>query len=240
MATSNESDHTWRGGRLAERWSTVLDRSAAWDPPRTRTIVVSPHPDDESLSSGGLVALQRRRGLHITVIAVTDGEAAYPGEDSVELGTIRRREQDAALHELGVDRADISRLGLPDGDVTSHEHLVEQALLERVRPGDLVIAPWTGDVHPDHEAVGRAAQSAAAQAGCVTMSSMFWTWHERLPHALAEVDVVALHLDDRDRAARARAVDAHRSQFERAAGSPILRPSHLETLGWPVEIYVAG
>jgi LmbE family N-acetylglucosaminyl deacetylase len=240
VVTSNESNDAWRRGRLAQRWITVLDRSTAWDPPRTRTVVVSPHPDDESLSSGGLVSLQRRRGLDVAVIAITDGEAAYPGRDPVELANTRRREQDAALHELGVDRADISRLGLPDGDVTAHEHLVEQALLERVQPGDLIIAPWTGDVHPDHEAVGRAARSAAANAGCITMSSMFWTWHARSPEALADVDVVALHLDDRDREARARAVDAHRSQFEHASGSPILRPPHLETLGWPVEIYVAG
>ena len=40
-----------------------------------RLVVVSPHPDDEVLACGGLMALAAQAGVAITVISVTDGEA---------------------------------------------------------------------------------------------------------------------------------------------------------------------
>jgi len=40
-----------------------------------RLVVVAPHPDDESLGIGGTVAMLARR-VPVTVVCVTDGEAA--------------------------------------------------------------------------------------------------------------------------------------------------------------------
>ncbi len=45
-----------------------------WTPPAIPTLVVVPHPDDEVLLVGGLIATQRERGVPFHVLGVTDGE----------------------------------------------------------------------------------------------------------------------------------------------------------------------
>jgi LmbE family N-acetylglucosaminyl deacetylase len=65
-------------------------------------VVVAPHPDDETLAAGGLIAMQRFRQIHVTLLAVTDGEAAYPGVP--DLGRTRRVEQAHAADALGLAR----------------------------------------------------------------------------------------------------------------------------------------
>ena len=60
------------------RWAPQRTDAQRWEPPRKLTVVVAPHPDDETLLSGGLIAHQARAGVPVIVLAVTDGEAAYP------------------------------------------------------------------------------------------------------------------------------------------------------------------
>ena len=78
------------------RWAPQRTDAQRWEPPRKLTVVVAPHPDDETLLSGGLIAHQARAGVPVIVLAVTDGEAAYPG-DPDGLARQRRREQRQAL-----------------------------------------------------------------------------------------------------------------------------------------------
>src|SRR5690606_30041337 len=88
--------------------------------PTGRTVVVVPHPDDEALAAGGLIAHQRARGREVVVGAVTDGDAAYPDWEGTHLARVRRREQLEALHRLGVGRHAVHRLGIPDGATIRH------------------------------------------------------------------------------------------------------------------------
>lgn len=224
---------------LASRWRPLIDRGSLWDPPPVPTIVVSPHPDDESLSSGGLIARQRSRGYAVTVIAVTDGERAYPDDPPTELAATRRDEQRRALGRLGVGPDDLHRLGLPDGSVADHADDVRDAVLEHLVDGALLIAPWTHDVHPDHEAVGRAAAAAADARQCTLRSSLFWTWHKREPAELDDFDVCLMRLTDDESAARSEALDHHRSQLHRAVGEPILPKRFLEPFRWGFEVFVS-
>ena len=78
-----------------QTWSALLGGLPAWEPPSERMLVVAPHPDDETLGAGGLIAYQRSRGVEVTVAAVTDGERAYA--DSRGLGETRVLEQAEAL-----------------------------------------------------------------------------------------------------------------------------------------------
>ena len=60
-----------------------------WQPPLCRTIVISPHPDDETLGLGGFIAHQTALGSQVIVFAVTDGEKAY--SDYPGLGALRQQ-----------------------------------------------------------------------------------------------------------------------------------------------------
>ena len=94
------------------------------------------------------------------IVAVTDGEAAYPTWPA-PARRVRRCEQDKALHMLDVPAGSTVRLHMPDGRVSDHEHELARILDELIVPGDLIVAPWAHDWHPDHEACGRAAKAAA-------------------------------------------------------------------------------
>lgn len=70
-----------------------------------RLVVVSPHPDDEVLACGALIALHVARGGPATVIAVTDGEASHRGDplwSPESLANARRAERRLGLARLGL------------------------------------------------------------------------------------------------------------------------------------------
>ena len=76
----------------------------------------------------------------------------------------RTAETAAALRALGVPAAEVIRLGLPDSDVDGHEDELTAALAPLVAGFDACLAPWDHDLHPDHEAAGRAARRAGPAA----------------------------------------------------------------------------
>lgn len=226
---------------LTDRWAPTLHAARPWKPPASRTVVVAPHPDDESLSSGGLVAYQRSRGISVVVVAVTDGEASYDARGDSVLAATRRAEQNSALGVLGVDRGSIRRLGLPDGDVAKSESELRERLTALLCPGDLVVTTWNHDVHPDHEACGRAALGASMTVPVMLVFSLFWTWHEDDDSAIDGTQLLALELDEPTHVAKQIAIGRHASQF--GVGSdvdPILDDRVIEPAGWPCEYFVPG
>lgn len=221
------SEQDWLA-HLAGRDLPALELASAPD----LVVVVAPHPDDEVLAVGGLLALLVARGTQVQVVAVTDGEASNPGGSvpPAELAVRRVAETDAALAALGVP-AVVDRLGLPDGGAAALEAPVLDALA--LAPGSWLLAPWEHDGHPDHEAVGRACRRAADRDGARLLAYPVWAWHwarpddPRLPWSrAARVDLPA-----EVRRAKRHAVDAFETQV-RAAGplpedAPVLPPSVL-------------
>jgi LmbE family N-acetylglucosaminyl deacetylase len=205
--------------------------------PHVRTVVVVPHPDDEALSTGGLIARQRRLGLDVVVVAVTDGEHAYsqwPGDD---LAKQRRIEQTAALDELA-QGVEVVRAHLPDGGVTARKRDLEALLSEIVRTGDLLVAPHLADWHPDHVAAGRAATAVAAACDATLLGSLFWAHHHPPSHLSGQVVVLNLTNDETTR--RCRAVECHHSQLFPPGESPIVESEHWMHLYDPAEYYVVA
>lgn len=128
------------------------------------------HPDDESYSTYGTVALHASdENFRLNVLHATDGGAGdvAPGMsvDSSSLGQHRRGEAEKAWRAVGrVPDRDIW-LGHDDGNVSAvgHDRLVEEvsAFLDDVRP-DVVVTFGPDGVtgHHDHLAIGRATGEA--------------------------------------------------------------------------------
>lgn len=224
------------------RWANTLAGARTWSPPDSRTVVVAPHPDDETLGCGALIAEQRRRGREVVVVALTDGDAAYDTDGDEALAARRRDEQRRALSALGVDWSDVVRLGLADGHVAEHEPAVADALADIVRPSDLLVAPWPRDHHPDHEAAGRAAAEAAERHSCDLLFWLFWTWHHTDPDDAFDPDVLRrLEASRWSLAAKERALACHLSQFPTAdRPDAILDAALTEPATWGDEFFVAA
>ena len=138
------------------------------------TLVVAPHPDDESLGCGGAIAQLRRQGHSVHVLFVSDGSMSHPRSKKYSaLARRDLREQEArdALSVLGVDSSAISFLRLPDTQVptrpdAAHPNpLFDEAVariaqhLHRLRP-HTVLAPWRRDPHGDHRATWQLLRAA--------------------------------------------------------------------------------
>ena len=86
-------------------WQQPTTSATALCSGHDRMVVVAPHPDDEILGCGGLLHHAVGQGIDVSVVAVTDGEACYPGEPwwtPERLRSARRAELAAALGELGI------------------------------------------------------------------------------------------------------------------------------------------
>lgn len=218
-----------------KEWASVLDGLPEWEPPDAPMVVVVPHPDDETLAAGGLIASQRAKGVDVTVVAVTDGENAY--ERNEGLAELRREEQVCALARLGVPQEKIIRLSLVDSDVSRQTG----ELVERLRPwiteSTQILAPWHGDFHPDHEACGKASAAVALEAKATLTSYFFWTWHRGCVDTMRGLRLQKFALTEEMMNAKLEALACHKSQLNHAPGPPVLPDSLLWPARMPFEVF---
>ncbi len=90
----------------------------------------------------------------------------------------RTAETAGALRALGAGTAEVVRLGMPDSGLASREDQLTVSLGSLVAGFDLCLAPWDRDLHPDHDAAGRAARRA--QPGTLYHYPV-WMWHWASP-----------------------------------------------------------
>ncbi|MEU6406975.1 PIG-L family deacetylase [Streptomyces sp. NPDC046985] len=226
----------WDGWARMERYAL---------PEAGRVVAVAAHPDDEVLGAGGALALLAAAGCAVTVVSVTDGEGSHPGSTRFtpqELAAVRARELREALDALGADGARIVRLRLPDTGVAAHEDRLAAELAELLPGAVLCLAPWTGDVHGDHEAAGRAAAAACRAASVPCRLYPVWLWHwaqpgdPRVPWERA----ARIELPPAVAARKRAAVDRFASQIHPlgpgAADAAVLPPEELahHLRGWEV------
>jgi LmbE family N-acetylglucosaminyl deacetylase len=212
-----------------------------------RIVLVAAHPDDEVFGAGGLIQYGLLKGLSMQLLAVTDGEACYPDSavaPTLDLVAIRHNESRQALQRLGWGEPNIAQLHLPDGEVTSYQEALRLQLLTMLRPGDLCVAPWWLDGHPDHDACGAAALSASQTIGARMLGYLVWTWHWANPQGtdIPWEQCRRLDLNRRERARKRWAAGAFDSQINsigRDAADAAVLPAPLLRRFWrSYEIYV--
>ena len=116
-----------------------------------RVLVVSPHPDDETLGAGGTIRRLADEGHDVTVAVMTgrgpDGHPLFNDEGFASV----RAEFASAMKVLGVDKAlfaDLQTTLLTETPV----HVINKKAVEivaEVQP-DLILLPFEHDLHKDH------------------------------------------------------------------------------------------
>ncbi|WP_419899289.1 PIG-L deacetylase family protein [Roseomonas sp. USHLN139] len=204
-------------------------------------LVLAPHPDDESLGCGGLIAAALAAGRRLGVVFLSDGAASHPGHPAAALQAMREAEARAALARLGAPDGAARFLGLPDSRVPDRGPdfcralqavTAEAAALE----AGTVLATWAHDPHCDHQAC--AALQAALPAGLRRLA--YPVWGHTLPPATplpapprgAWLDIAPWL------PAKARAVQAHRSQLGDLPGGFALDAEMLARAARPRELYL--
>ena len=203
---------------LRKRLRGILGAAQDLEPLPKRMLVIAPHPDDEVLAVGGLIALARAAGCEVSVLLLTRGECSHCGccttPPSV-IGLERRKLADHANAILGVESGLISCAELPDRNIPGPSAAAFagaanelSGLVAKCAP-QWVVYPHPLDTHADHAAAAHLCQEAIRLAGlrCLELHYLVWGWY-RLPTS----DLMRLD------AAQARRVDVSAvSHLKRAA-----------------------
>lgn len=140
------------------------------------------HPDDECMSTGGMIARAAQEGHRVVLIVATNGEHGEVPDDLLDGETLvdrRRAETDASAEVLGVQR--VIWLGYTDSGMTGwdgnddpasfHRADLDEAagrvaaVLNEERADVFTIYDWHGTYgHPDHVQVHRVGTRAAESA----------------------------------------------------------------------------
>ncbi|WP_258369904.1 PIG-L deacetylase family protein [Curtobacterium sp. MCPF17_003] len=125
-------------------------------------VVVAPHPDDETLGAGGLIAAAAEAGVPVHVLLLTRGERSHPDSPTTTPEALAAARDDEFVAALSALRPDVTSasVGIPDGATREHRDRVVDAL-DTVLAGAarpvLLVAPWRGDGHRDHRIAGEVA-----------------------------------------------------------------------------------
>jgi LmbE family N-acetylglucosaminyl deacetylase len=188
---------------------------------RRGLVVVAPHPDDESLGCGGLVATAVAERRPIRIVIVSDGTGSHPNSrtwPAPRLRDLREAEARQAMQELGGDPDHLIFLRLPDRFVPARGAAAETATDAIVRAACSIDAAglfvtWRHDPHGDHQAAFALAHAAQRRLPEVRLYE-YSVWGSTLPPETPVEPVtrgfrlpIELHRD-----CKRRAILAHRSQ----------------------------
>ena len=185
-------------------------------------VVLSPHPDDETLGAGGLIAEACAERQDVDVIVVTDGSGSHPRSKQYprkKLVDLRYSEVHRAGVALGLQPDRVKFLGLPDTVAPKAGPLFDAAVKEvsdvirRSGAGSLFVT-WEKDPHCDHAASAELAKAVRRNSpGLKLWAYPVWGWHIEAtteigqPPRVFRVDIS----QHRDR--KFRAIGAHASQM---------------------------
>ncbi len=184
------------------------------------TMVLAPHPDDESLGCGGFIAQLCTAGVPPLVLVITDGTGSHPHSASYpppRLRAVREVEMRDAGAALGLDATRIEFLRFPDTAAPTSGpefHRAVDAIEAHCRRHSVgtVLSPWKHDPHGDHWATHLMARAAAERLGLRHWAYPVWGWllPPETPVSLADqgirLDITA------DLPQKRRAIASHRSQ----------------------------
>ena len=214
-------------------------------------VVIAPHPDDESLGCGGLIAAWRARGNDARVVVLSDGTGSHPNSRAYPpegLRLLREHETLAACSALGLSARHVTFMCLPDRFLpnegpTARDAAARIAAVAGECDAGAIACTWQHDPHCDHQAAFAMARLARQDLpGVRLLAYSIWGWTLPDDMDIADDVVGGFRVDISDHlAAKRRAIQAHRSQttdliFDDPAGFQ-LNEAMMKRFERPFEIF---
>lgn len=214
MTTAADHHRVWKDLPLGQLQDVTGDGTC---------VILAPHPDDESLGCGGLIAACVAAGRPPLVVVLTDGAGSHPNSRAYPPGrlrVVREAEVRDAVACLGLSADRVVFLHQPDTaaphDGPGFDTVVTRlvALIRREANCTAILAPWRHDPHCDHEAASKAAAAAATLTGIRNLAFPVWGWTLPGTAPIPESPAAGWRLDIRaSLPAKRAAIQAHRSQY---------------------------
>ncbi len=202
-----------------------------------RIAILAPHPDDESLGTGGLIQKALAAGAEVKVLFITDGDNnPWPqryvekrwfinAPERARWGARRRQEGQRALELLSHGQATSASLGLPDAGILAlweaglpGPRPACEKLLREWKP-TVVVVPSEIDRHPDHVATHEYGLDAirTTQLNCLVYSYLIHRpWSQKILRRHLASD--QLELTEAERLRKLAAIRCHETQMALSSG----------------------
>ncbi len=151
------------------------------------TLVIGPHPDDESLGCGGTMALLRQAGVPVHILLVSDGSMSHPNSKKYTAQKLVQLREDELLaaadvlnisadyvHFMRLKDSQVPHTGHADFEIAYHEMA---RIITGIKP-QTVLVPWRRDPHPDHRATWQLVKKAISLSAlpCRVLEYLVWLW----------------------------------------------------------------
>ncbi len=237
-------------GTSPDVWDEPLAALPTWVLPREgRTVVVAAHPDDETLTAGGLLAELAAAGHPADVVVVSDGSGSHPGSPTLDPTALARRRVDEVRRAVEIlsPASGVTLLGHQDGGLREARDAIAadlRKILTQGPPVRTIVTTWRGDAHRDHRVLAHVCDELATELGATLAEAPLWLWHWATPDdpAVPWSTLRALPLSDHALVLKQRAVAAHETQVQplsdHPADAPVLHPRFLRGFGRDLEPFV--
>ena len=152
-------------------------------------MAVHAHPDDEVISTGGVLAKAAAQGIRTVLVTCTGGEQGDgpggikpddPAHDSAAVREVRRAELAESCQILGIEHVELlgyTDTGMPEWETAKSPEAFSNIPLDDARARlDPLMTQWQPDIvvtydergnsgHPDHIMAHRVALASAAETG---------------------------------------------------------------------------
>ncbi len=113
-------------------------------------VILTPHPDDETLGCGGTLLRHVNQGDNVYWLIITTMGNNFARENKIkraqEIKNVATNYQFEKTFELGFEAATLDQV--PDGDLIGEISKVFQEILPNI-----IYVPYPSDIHSDHKAV---------------------------------------------------------------------------------------
>lgn len=172
-----------------------------------RILVLSPHPDDESIGCGGTLRKHIVEGDIVLVIFLTSGERGGHGMSPEETKIVREQEAKDAAAILGYESFEFWRI--PNGKLRITKSAIERlsVKIKEWKP-DIIYVSHDKEMHPEHKAAAGIVKKVLSKASALEVKPAVymyevWTPMQRMDHIVDISSYVDI---------KRKAIKAHKSQ----------------------------
>lgn len=193
----------WRIRNLRCRQCPGLDLSGTF-------VILAPHPDDEVLGCGGLIARLCAEGNPPYVVIMTGGGGSLRGHSDMpenEVIEARRKLTLASARELGLPKENIHFLDFVDGSIANRPEREMARLREIIvrLQSSAILVPHRSEGWPDHTATREIALSGNHPT---IIEYCVWMWYYNVWN-LDWKNARKIEMTDMEHAAKLRAVNIY-------------------------------
>lgn len=207
-----------------------------------KVLIVAPHPDDEVIGCGGLIARLVSEGRAPQIVVMTGGEGSHRSCCNLtdkELKAARRKLTRTSLAILGVPMENIHELNYPDGGISAENEQTEELkkLFERLQPQTVFVPHW-GEGWLDHIKTAEIVKNLMSKDTEV-YEYCVWMWYYNIWRGINWEDACKIDMTPKEYNLKLRAMDAYIKPLApcRHPWSGVLPKVFLKANQWNKELY---